>query len=372
MTGQRLKGRLHWFCHLLTPYNNFLFTELAKAEGVDLLVHFRRLRRSSHPWQAVPDAGFPWSCPRFFLGVDVHGLRLALAEKDSLFVIGGWSGPWMTSLILARIARGFPFVVWADCPAPRGQRLLWKEAARNCWLRLLFSRAEKILITGTPGLALLREMGCPPQKVGMFPFWVPIPPPPAMPEWPRSGRNPEDPVSFFALGRLTAAKRYDLVISAMQILLKGPGADCAKLTIAGDGSERDRLQNLIHRSGLERSVKLLGWQEHENAMRLLAEADVFVHPADWEPYGVVILEAMARAKPVIASRTTIAAADRVTPGVNGFLFRRGDAQDLAGYMRRFISERTLIHSMGQQARLVAESWPITRVIASLKQVFGNG
>ena len=60
----------------------------------------------------------------------------------------------------------------------------------------------------------------------------------------------------------------------------------------------------------------------------MAHADVFVLPSVYEPHGIVVHEAMAAGTPVIASDVCGAAYDLVDAGVNGEIFRSGDAEDL--------------------------------------------
>jgi len=356
------KRRLHWFCSQPTPYNDFLFSALANSGAFDLLVHFRKIRWPSHPWRVPFKASFSWRCPIRWGWIDVEAIRLALSERRSYFILAGWEDPWMLVVAMARIARGSPFAIWTDCPNPKA-RFGLKRILRARWLAYLFSKADKVLVTGEAGAKLLAAMNCPAEKLVVFPYWVAVPPTPKAP--PASS-----PLRFICLGRLDPIKRFDLAICALEQVSRERGAGKAALTLVGEGPQRHHLQNLVESKGLQGCVRFLGWKEHAEAMQLLEDSDVLVHPADWEPYGVVVLEAMTLAKPVIASDHTMAAVDRVRVGANGFLFKSGDAQDLAGCMLRFVIDRNLIAQMGRQARLTAEEWPANRAIALLKQVAG--
>lgn len=361
------RKRLHWLCSLPTPYNNFLFSAIAGSGTFDLRVHFQRLRLRSYPWRKPFKERFPWRCTGKPGWVDVHVLRLAFFEKDSHFIIGGWLDLWTISVLLARIVRGAPFSIWTDCPDPRRRSGL-KDVLRSRWLAFLFSKADKLLVTGEPGVSLLHQMGCPSNKIVIFPYWVPIPSDADVSIL--SQRKPADPrpIRFFCAGRLEFRKRYDLAISAMALLSKGVLAGRAQLLIAGEGKERSCLEQMVKGADLQKGVTFLGWLEHREAMRALGQADVFIHPADWEPYGVSILEALARGKPIIASDKTMAAVDRVKSGVSGFFFKTGDVVGLAAAMEHFIAQPSLLSTLGQEARRTAKEWPVRRAIDILKGV----
>ena len=354
------KRRLHWFCSLPTPYNHFLFSKIANTGEFDLLVHFRTLTRSSHPWKGLPQAEFLWRrCGRTGW-MDLGALRPAFSEEESYFVLGGWSDPWMCAVLWIRMIRGFPFAVWTDGPDTR-LRPGWKHFLRSRWLALVFLKADKVFVTSRSGVEPLRRLGCPPEKIVVFPYWVRLPPVPL------PARSSSTAVRFFGLGRLEPLKQYDLAISAMKLLIEQLGPAAAGLTLSGDGSQVAKLKQLAQDFRVDGCVTLAGWQEHAEAMLLLEESDVFVHPAQWEPYGVGILEAMARGKPVIASRATLAAADRVRHGINGFLFETGDAGALAECMGRFVREPQLILRMGREARKTSEEWPVEKGLETLRR-----
>lgn len=363
MTPQGSPLRLHWFCSLPTPYNNFLFSRVSRSGVFDLLVHFRRIARSSHPWKTTPEAAFRFRLCGPTGWFDPGAWRPALSEKDSYVVVAGWSDPWMCAVLWVRMIRGFPFAVCTDGPDPHS-RPRWKDFFRSRWLALVFSRADKVLVTSRWGMEALRRLGCPSEKIVLFPHWVPLSPPPS---WPL----PSSTVRFFALGRLEALKRYDLAVSAMKPLIEQLGPSSARLTLAGDGSQMMILKRLAQDLRVDGCVTFVGWQEHEAAMRLLDGSDVFVHPAQWEPYGVGVLEAMARGKPVIASKTTLAATDRVRHGANGFLFEAGDVQALSECMGRFIRDPRLIPRMGREARKTSEEWPVEKGVEILWQATGR-
>jgi glycosyltransferase involved in cell wall biosynthesis len=107
--------------------------------------------------------------------------------------------------------------------------------------------------------------------------------------------KPRGPPVIGALGRLHKNKGIDILLRAFARL----GGE-ARLTIAGDGPERTRLEALAAALGLGGRVEFVGWVSP--AADYLATLDLFVVPSRVEPFGLVVAEGMAAGVPVIASR----------------------------------------------------------------------
>jgi glycosyltransferase involved in cell wall biosynthesis len=116
------------------------------------------------------------------------------------------------------------------------------------------------------------------------------------------GANPPDDVPdgvrvALAVSRLTAQKGIDVAIRALPSL---PGD--IVLVVLGEGPERESLEQLARELGIERRVFLLG--RVPDVAAWLRRADVFVHPARWEGFGLAVLEAMLAGLPVVATNVS--------------------------------------------------------------------
>jgi glycosyltransferase involved in cell wall biosynthesis len=118
-----------------------------------------------------------------------------------------------------------------------------------------------------------------------------------------------------ATGRLIRQKGMDILIRAFALVLEEHGA--AQLVIVGDGPERQSLEELTSLLGIGSSVRFLGWVD-DAAQRVTPALDVAVVPSRWEGFGLVTLEAMGWAVPVIASRVS-ALPEIVVDGQTGYL-----------------------------------------------------
>jgi len=146
---------------------------------------------------------------------------------------------------------------------------------------------------------------------------------------------------LLAVGRLEEQKAFEIAVQAVASLRSAhPGV---RLDIAGEGSERRRLTRVIQEQGLADSVALLG--ERRDVMELMRRADVLVHPARWEGFGLVLLEAMSAGLPIVASGVG-AVPEIVEDGVTGILVPPDDPQALANALSRLIDEPALGRRFG--------------------------
>lgn len=107
----------------------------------------------------------------------------------------------------------------------------------------------------------------------------------------------QDHFVFLGLGRLAEEKGFDCLIRAFKpVYDRHPEA---RLLIAGEGAEHKRLSELIRSLKLDPAVLLAGYRK--DAVNLLHAADCFVLPSLKEPFGLVVLEAIAARCPVIAT-----------------------------------------------------------------------
>ena len=139
----------------------------------------------------------------------------------------------------------------------------------------------------------------------------------------------EAPCKILTVTRLASGARHkgvDVLLEAMSRLRAKP--DNVELDVVGDGDDRDRLEERARQLGLGDSVRFLGAISDAERDRHYAQCDLFVLPSTGEGFGIVYLEALAHAKPVIAADAG-GAPFVVRPGVSGFLVPPRDPEALA-------------------------------------------
>jgi glycosyltransferase involved in cell wall biosynthesis len=176
----------------------------------------------------------------------------------------------------------------------------------------------------------------------------------------RLAAEPSEPPLILAVGRLRAKKGLDTLIDACRLLHeRGCRVRCE---IIGYGPEHDALAQRIENAGLGRHVRLAGKLAREQVIERYARAAVFVQPsritADGDRDGIpnVLLEAMAMALPVVASRIS-GIPEVVRDGVNGLLVDADAPLALAEAIERVLHYPAHSAAMGLAARrTVAEAF----------------
>jgi glycogen(starch) synthase len=135
----------------------------------------------------------------------------------------------------------------------------------------------------------------------------------------------------FAMGRHVYQKGFDVLIGAWhQLQLQG-----YDLVVGGSGKDTELLGDLIRDHELESSVHLIGRLDRAGVVSHLQHAACFVLPSRHEPFGIVVLEAMAARAPVIATEVG-GVPEFVTDGVNGRLVPGNDVNAMAQAIQELI------------------------------------
>jgi len=110
-------------------------------------------------------------------------------------------------------------------------------------------------------------------------------------------KNENDSIIIGSVGRLHYQKGYEYLIDGSKsVLEKFPNV---KFVLIGDGELRGSLESLAKKNGVYNSYSFMGNQK--DIPELLAQMDIFVLPSLWEGLPLVILEAMAAKKPIVAT-----------------------------------------------------------------------
>jgi len=167
------------------------------------------------------------------------------------------------------------------------------------------------------------------------------------------------------VGRMTGVKRTDDVVRAFAAL-RARGVD-ACLCIVGDGPDRDQVERRAHELGVIRDCLFLGYQE--DVARFFAVFDAFVLSSVNEGTPVVAIEALAAARPVVATRVG-GVPDVVTDGVDGFLVEPGDFDALAERLERLALDPELRRAMGVAGRArVLPRYAVSRLIDDIDRLY---
>lgn len=189
---------------------------------------------------------------------------------------------------------------------------------------------------------------------------------------------PQDQPLLLFVGRIEALKGIDTIIRAVSLLTSAHSLadDLRVLIIGGDveedlellGTEMNRLRSLARELGVQDRIEFIGSRRQRELPAYYAAADVVAMPSYSESFGMVALEAMACARPVVASRVG-GLTYLVQDGVTGFHVQEGDAGELAGRLEELMGNDVLCEQFGKNARLEAERYSWQRAANAVSDLY---
>jgi L-malate glycosyltransferase len=177
-----------------------------------------------------------------------------------------------------------------------------------------------------------------------------------------------DRTRFLSVALLKKQKGIEYLLTAAR-LLRDRGVDF-ELVVGGDGPERPQLERLCEILGLADRCTFTGLLNPEGVRALMQASDAFVMPSMYESFGIVLGEAMACGKPVVATRC--GGPEYVVTPETGYLVERADPEALAHAMQRMVESRTF-DANRVRASIVSRFGPKTfvrRISAVYEDVLG--
>lgn len=165
-------------------------------------------------------------------------------------------------------------------------------------------------------------------------------------------RNRGDDSYIFYAGRLNEVKGVRFLIDAFSELKDEiPHID---LRITGDGEQRAALENQARELNLGDRIHFTGWVDRDTLHEHFSRCSIFVLPSLFETFGIVVLEAMASGKPVIASDIE-GPRDILTDGDDGVLVDPGEIDQLQSAIATLATSEDEQRRIGDNARHTVEN-----------------
>jgi glycosyltransferase involved in cell wall biosynthesis len=357
-----------------------VYCELAQAEGADLTV----LYRTRVGVDEYHDAGFgqtvKWDIPLLdgythqFLsgknrieGVEWSVVGTILCNRFDVLLVHGYNST--TNLLAILVARmiGTKVLLRGDT---RVQAYHKDANLKALFKRALFKCCNGFVTIGTLNRAYYAQHGVPPDRLFFAPFCVHNDQFAVSPEVRGQYRREmraaldlaSDSVIILFASKLIKRKRADELIRALAALTEE--FPTAYLVIAGSGDEEGNLRRLADSAGVRR-IRFVGFQNQTQLPALYAASDLFVLPADSEPWGLVVNEVMAAGVPVIVSSEVGAAPDLVEGKGTGIVYTCGDVVALSQAMRSLLGQPALREQMAAKAVKLIRRWDTSECVAGI-------
>ena len=310
--------------------------------------------------ERVPEVDSRWDWKGMFR--TWRGLRRLSPSLLHLHHVWPASDRYLVSLAEAA---GVPHLVLTEHivgqPHSAGQRLLKRRELK---------RADAVTaVCGSVVDSLVRDYGVPRERVRVVPNGADLPDEAA--EHPASrrvratlGASAMKPL-WVCAARLEEQKGHDVLLEALAGVRRR-GLDFV-VAFAGDGSRRATLERRAAELSLADHVRFLGMVEEIGP--LLAAADAVLMPSRWEGLPLTLLEALARARPVVASAVG-GIPEVVEDRVSGRLVPPGDVGALEEALEWLHRRSDLATALGREgAARVRERYTWDRTVASFEEVY---
>ena len=378
MTNRRYRVLL--ICSHPVPYATGTLRQLAQDPRLDIQVAYCSLQGveheydpefdidlswdtpmlTGHPWVAVPNRSWRPGTNRFWGLVNPGLWRLIRNGKfDAVSVYTGYMYASYWIVVFAAKLSGTPVVFSTDAHElrPRDGRA-WKGWVKaKLWPRL-FRVPDVIVVSSSGGVRLMRSLGLPQERIEMTRNVVDN-------QWWAEQAARSDRLAVRAKWNVPRAAPVVLFCAKLQPwkrpldLLEAffsAAVPDAFLVFAGDGPQRAEIEDRARALGIADRVKVLGFANQSQLPETYCASDLFVLPSDYEPFGMVVNEAMLCGCPVVVSDKVGAQFDLVKHGETGFVFPVRDVRALSDILRNALRDRHRLEHIRIAARTQMDHW----------------
>ena len=361
-------------------YASPIFRRLANDPRVEIQVAFCTLQGAETTvdpdfgvpvkWDVPLLEGFPWTLMRnrsprprvgsFFglMNTQVWGL-IRRRNFDAVVVYTGYVYLTFWIALAAAKMSGVPILFGTDSHqlAPRDGKL-WKLRFKSLFWPRLFKLADQVLVPSTGGVALMRSLGIPEQRIALTPYvvnnewWIEKAKQTNRSEVRRRWNVPEQALVILFSAKLQPWKRpMDLLRAFARVPTRN-----VNLAFVGDGPLRHALESEAKSLGVTDRIRFLGFVNQSGLPETYSAADVLVLPSEYEPFGVVVNEAMLCGCCAVVTDRVGAKFDLVREGETGFVYPVGDIDALARILEIMAVDPCAVKRLGDAARQRMETW----------------
>jgi len=313
-----------------------------------------------YPWVHIPNRSPVPGLGRFFglFNPGVWGL-IRKSHFDAAILPGYFYFTAWIAIAAARLS-GTPIVFVTDSHSLRSWNAQspWKLRFKKWLVRQIFSLGSAVMVSSSGGVEYLKSLGFSSDRIFLVPTAVDN-------DWWTEQASNVDRIAVRASWKIPADGAVALFCAKLQrwkapmdLLEAFASANVSKsyLVYAGDGPERSNLERRAADLGLTDRVRFLGFLNQSQLPAAYRAADLFVLPSLFEPFGLVVNEAMLCGLPVAVSDRVGAKFDLVRPDENGYVFPAGDVDALAAVLRQILLDPEKRARMGAVAQRRMETW----------------
>ncbi|MBI3590058.1 MAG: glycosyltransferase family 4 protein [Candidatus Melainabacteria bacterium] len=361
-------------------YQAPFFREIAKYPEIDLKVFFcsdwgLKLYKDSgfgqeikwdillldgYNFEFLPNKSpFP-NVSRFWGLINPQIIRKIKEENFDAVWVHGWSSFTNLLTVLTAYAKGVPVLLRGESNLLHFTNSPVKNWLKEKILKMLFKKISAFLAIGKYNSEFYESYGVPKEKIYLVPYTVDndfffskaqalLP---KKNELKKKFNIPVDlPVILFSGKFISKKNPMDLLSAYVEVEKKTKAA----LVFVGDGVLRNEMEAFARENQLQ-YVYFMGFRNQSELPEFYAMSDVFVLPSEFEPWGLVVNEAMCFNLPIIVSDKVGAGGDLLRDGENGFVYPSGNVRELVVILSKLLSNPELIKKMGRCSADIIKYW----------------
>lgn len=374
------KYRVLLLCEHPVQYNSVLWQRKAQHPQLDILVAYCSLRGAvpavnpgfgvevawdiplleGYPWILIPPAN-PGNNGAGRPGVLSKTLwRLVRNGKFDAVYIGGYYFREAWTAMLAAKLSGVPIILCTDSHSLESRRANSKltKAVKKMIVGRIFRMAAAVNTSSSGAKRYLKSLGVPDERIFLGrsivdnSWWTEraaqVDRAAVRHQW----KIPIDAAVTLYCAKLQPWKRPRDLLQAF-VRANVPGS---YLVFAGDGPLRATLEQEVRHAGVSERVRFLGFVNQTGLPGVYSASNLLVLPSEYEPFGVVVNEAMLCGCPAVVSDRVGAKYDLIQEGETGCIFPCGNIEALANVLRLLLGDGHKLQRMGMAAKVRMRTW----------------
>lgn len=170
------------------------------------------------------------------------------------------------------------------------------------------------------------------------------------------------------LGRIQRYKGLEQVIKSLPEIKKvEPGI--LFVAMGKDVGDKNRLKKLAKKLKVEENILFLGIVSEKKKLAFLDKSEIFIFPSEWEAFGIVMLEAMARKNAIISTRTE--GGKYLIKEGNGFLFDYNNVKKLTSHLRKLVKSKRLRKEIQKNNYKKSKNFLWSKIALDLEKIYMN-
>ncbi|MEA5469615.1 glycosyltransferase family 4 protein [Spirulina sp. 06S082] len=310
-----------------------------------------------YPWTHVPNISPKPGLSKFFGLVNPQLMQLVQAS-DVIIVYTGYAYAsfWLTALAAKLQGKGFIFSTDTSSLSSRSGRS-WKAKIKPFLLPQIYHLGDAILVSTRFGKQTIASLDIPEERIFITPFvadndwWLAqaaqVDRAQVRQEW----QIPLDATVLTFCAKLQPWKRPQDILEAFA----RANVPNSYLLYVGDGAMRSQLEMRTKELELGDRVKFLGFLNQSQLPAVYKAADLLCLCSEYEPFGVVVNEAMlCECGAIVSDR--VGARELVEPGKTGYIYPWGNIDKLCATLQLIIPQKEKLKKMGKNAKKRMEKW----------------